>query len=244
MGSIASTISPDTPPAVPDTRFRLVAPVRHTVVITCLFLGTALAGGLYQHAASLKPAAQVHPNVVPLYLSLLALQWGLFLYVWWVGLRRSGTSLASLIGGRWRNPADVGLDVAIAACTWGVWQLFTAAWNRWLGAGHAVSVQPLLPHGALEVSLWIALSLTAGFNEELVFRGYLQRQFAALSGRQWTGTLLQAALFGISHGYQGVVACLKIACFGVLFTCVALWRRSLRPGMFAHAWTDIAAGLF
>jgi len=240
MGSIASTLTPD----VPEERLRLVAPIRHTVVITCVFLAVAAAGGLYQHVASLKPAApHAHPNVVPLYLSLLALQWGLFVYVWWVGLRRSGTSLASLIGGRWRNPADVCIDLAIAACTWGAWQLFTGAWNRWLGAGHAASVQTLLPHGPVEVCLWIALSLTAGFNEELVFRGYLQRQFAALSGRPWMGTLLQAALFGISHGYQGVVACLKIACFGILFGCVALWRRSLRPGMFAHAWTDIAAGL-
>lgn len=241
MGSIASTITP----GVPESRFRLVAPIRHTVVLAGVFLGMAAAGALYQHAASLRAGAtQTHPNVVPLYLSLLALQWGLFLYVWWVGLRRAGTSLADLIGGRWRNPMDVGLDVAIAAGTWGAWQVFVGAWNRWLGPGHAVSVQTLLPHGAVEASLWIALSLTAGFNEELVFRGYFQRQFAALSRSQWLGTLLQAALFGISHGYQGVVACLKIAFFGVLFVRVALWRRSLRPGMLAHAWTDIAAGLF
>jgi membrane protease YdiL (CAAX protease family) len=242
MGSIASTITPE----LPDARFRLVAPLRHTVVLAGVFLGTAAAGALYQRAASQHAAAatQTHPNVVPLYLSLLALQWGLFLYVWWIGLRRNGTSLAGLIGGHWRNPMDVGIDVAIAAGTWGAWQLFALAWNRWLGPGHAVSVQTLLPHGAVEVSLWIALSLTAGFNEELVFRGYFQRQFAALSRSQWLATLLQAALFGVSHGYQGVVACLKIMFFGVLFGRVALWRRSLRPGMLAHAWTDIAAGLF
>ena len=243
MGSIATTFTPAAPDA-PDARDRLVAPLRHTVLLTGLFLGMAAAGAYYQHSARLRAPSQAHPNVLPLYLSLLALQWGLFYYVWRVGLSRTGARLRDLIGGRWSSLTDVWRDVAIAAGTWGAWQLSVAAWNRWLGAGHAVSVQALLPHGPIEVALWIALSLTAGFNEELVFRGYFQRQFAVMSHSRWMGTLLQAVLFGISHGYQGVMACAKIACFGVLFGGVARWRRSLRPGMIAHAWTDIAAGLF
>ena len=35
-----------------------------------------------------------------------------------------------------------------------------------------------------------------------------------------------------------------LLCFGLLFGVVALWRRSLRPGMIAHAATDIMSGLF
>ena len=54
---------------------------------------------------------------------------------------------------------------------------------------------------------------------------------------------LQAAVFGIAHGYQGLRNCVAIAIYGALFTLLALWRKSLRPGMIAHAWTDIAAGL-
>ena len=33
------------------------------------------------------------------------------------------------------------------------------------------------------------------------------------------------------------------AIYGALFTLLALWRKSLRPGMIAHAWTDIVGGL-
>jgi membrane protease YdiL (CAAX protease family) len=55
---------------------------------------------------------------------------------------------------------------------------------------------------------------------------------------------LQALLFGVSHGYQGVDACARIALFGLLFGLIAIWRRNLRAGVVAHAWTDIAAGLF
>jgi hypothetical protein len=39
-------------------------------------------------------------------------------------------------------------------------------------------------------------------------------------------------------------ACVKIACFGALYGLVAIWRGSLRPGMMAHAWSDILSGIF
>jgi len=91
--------------------------------------------------------------------------------------------------------------------------------------------------------LWVLLSISAGFSEELVFRGYLQRQLTALTGSVTVALLLQSALFGIAHGYQGWRSCMAIAVYGALFTMLALWRRSLRPGMTAHAWTDIVGGL-
>jgi CAAX protease family protein len=88
------------------------------------------------------------------------------------------------------------------------------------------------------------LSLSAGFCEEIVFRGYFQRQIAAWTGSQTAAVILQGILFGILHGYQGVAACARIACFGVLYGLVATWRRSLRPGMTAHALTDVLSGIF
>ena len=63
-----------------------------------------------------------------------------------------------------------------------------------------------------------------------------------MTGNRAMGTVLQAVLFGISHGYQGVRATAKITAYALLLTALASWRRSLRPGMLAHAWTDVAAG--
>jgi membrane protease YdiL (CAAX protease family) len=54
--------------------------------------------------------------------------------------------------------------------------------------------------------------------------------------------ILQAILFGISHGYQGFRAIIMIILFGFLFGILALWHKSLRPGMILHAWSDIYAG--
>jgi membrane protease YdiL (CAAX protease family) len=41
-----------------------------------------------------------------------------------------------------------------------------------------------------------------------------------------------------------VEACVKIAIFGMLYGLLALWRGSLRPGMIAHAGSDILSGIF
>jgi membrane protease YdiL (CAAX protease family) len=151
---------------------------------------------------------------------------------------------ASQIGGKWANPKDVLLDCGLAVGVWASWRLVETAWNRWLGAGSAASIQTYLPQRALEILLWIGVSISAGFCEELIFRGYFQKQFETFTHSRWFALFLQAVLFGISHGYQGIEACVKIACFGALYGLLAMWRKSLRPGMTAHAWSDILSGIY
>jgi uncharacterized protein len=101
----------------------------------------------------------------------------------------------------------------------------------------------LLPGNVIEVVLWVMLSMAAGFSEELFYRGYLQKQFFALSGSAAIAVLAQAILFGISHSYQGLKSVLLVTVFGLMFGLLAQWRGSLRPGTIAHAWTDILGGL-
>ena len=68
-------------------------------------------------------------------------------------------------------------------------------------------------------------------------RGYFQRQFEVFTRSKWIALFLQAALFGISHGYQGLGTYVKID--DLRHGLLALWRASLRPGMIAHAGSDI-----
>ncbi len=56
------------------------------------------------------------------------------------------------------------------------------------------------------------------------------------------GALLSAVVFGASHGYEGGARMLLIGVFGFMFGLLAWWRRSLRPGMIAHAWHDALSG--
>jgi len=224
---------------------RPVAPAWHTVLLIAFFLTLSLAGLIFQNSAGPHAVvAKEAPPRVSLYCSLFLGELALVFYVWKGGLRRSGTPMRELIGGRWGSATDALRDVALGAAVWGVWNLIPMAWGRMIGEDHATTVEGFLPTQGIEYLMWLLLSLGAGFCEELVFRGYLMRQFSAWTRHSWVGLLLQSALFGVSHGYQGVLACMKIALFGLAFGLLAMWRRSLRPGMIAHALTDIVSGIF
>ena len=95
-----------------------------------------------------------------------------------------------------------------------------------------------VPQNALEATAFLAAGHTAGFVEEFVFRGYLQRQLTAFSGSVVIGSALQILLFTQGHYFQGLVRLIPVAIFGLLFTILALWRKSLRPGMIAHGLSD------
>ncbi len=101
----------------------------------------------------------------------------------------------------------------------------------------------LAPQNALELLLWVILSISAGICEELTFRGYLLQQFSRASGKIWIGVLASSLLFGIAHGYEGVSGMIAITLYGALFCILAIKRGSLRPGMMAHAWQDIFSGI-
>jgi CAAX protease family protein len=231
-------------PGIKSFSPELVAPRWHTVLFVALFVALTISGALFQGAAHSQPGKVLeHPHLVPLYLSLILMEWGLFFYVW-IGLRRSGTKLRDLIGGRWRHYKDIAVDASLALGLWTVWMIVEKGWDRWLGPSHAASIQTFLPRQWSEILLWVGVSISAGICEEVVFRGYFQRQFEAFTCSKWFALFLQAVLFGVAHGYQGLEACVKIAIFGALYGLLALWRGSLRPGMIAHGGSDILSGIF
>jgi len=220
---------------------KLIAPVWHTALLVSIFLGVTIAGALFQrHAQSSPGMLQQHPNVVPLYLSVIAVEWFL-VYGVWAGMRSRGVRVRDLVGGRWDSARKVLTDIVLAIVVWILWITIQAGVSRMVPS-HAKSVSALLPQRPLEVVLWIATSLTAGFCEEVAFRGYFQKQFEAMTQSSATGVILQAILFGISHGYQGLRAIVMIVLFGLLYGILVLWRKSLRPGMILHAWSDVYAG--
>jgi hypothetical protein len=57
------------------------------------------------------------------------------------------------------------------------------------------------------------------------------------------GVVASALVFGSGHIYEGPRGVFLIAVFGALFGLLAIYRRSLRAGMMAHAWHDLIAGL-
>jgi membrane protease YdiL (CAAX protease family) len=117
------------------------------------------------------------------------------------------------------------------------------AWQRLFGRAPEAGIRGLLPRDTLERIAWCVVALSVGFCEEVVYRGYLQKQLAALSGRVTLGLALQAALFGIAHLEQGFGAAGRVGLYGVGLGALALFRGSLVPGIIAHVAIDLAVGL-
>ena len=232
-------------PVKPADGRRLIAPLWHTALLIAFLLALAACGAYaQQHAKPGPELVERRGSTVPLYLSLIVAEWGLLRFVVAGGLKRTGTSLRDLLGERWSGWKDVARDVVLALAAWAVWTLSTPLLLHALGNDTAKDIAALLPQSPLEIALWVALSITAGFCEEAIFRGYLQKQLQAITGSALVALILQAVIFGVSHGYQGLRNVIAIAIFGMLYGAIALWRRSLKPGMIMHAWTDIFSGIF
>ena len=224
------------PPAVPPTRSSdsAVAPAWHTAIVLCVMLGLSLVGARVDLGAIL--------GRVPSYLFIIVVEWATVAFIWW-GLNRRGVRLSDVVGGRWARGLDVLRDFGI-----GIAFIFIFG-GAVEGIGYLLKVVPpqevreMLPQTGFEMVAWVLLSLTGGFCEEVIFRGYLQRQLSAFTHSLVGGIVFQAIAFGLSHGYQGWKLMSLIALYGACFGTLAHWRSSLRPGIVGHALQDIASGL-
>ncbi len=211
-----------------------------------LVIGAAVTGlGLLAQRGPAGGAAggqlASHSQAIPIYLTAIVMDWALF-YYGWAGVHRRGGSLWSLSGGRWTSWRGVAVDLAIALPFWLVWEGAAYAVATVLGPSSTKSVDSLLPHSLLEIFLWSATCVTAGICEEMVFRGYLQRQLHALGGSIAAAVACQGVIFGIFHGYQGWKNVITISVLGILFGLLAAWRKNLRANMIVHAWADFWEG--
>jgi len=114
------------------------------------------------------------------------------------------------------------------------------------------TVESIAPATAFELLLWIGISLTAGFCEEHIFRGYLLRQalsfFRIVGAPQRFATVLSIAvtslLFGSLHLYEGVGGAIFVGMLGLVFAILALRFGNLRAVIVAHSAQDFLVGLF
>ncbi len=100
----------------------------------------------------------------------------------------------------------------------------------------------ITPKTGFELLVWLGLAATGGFCEELVFRGYLTRQFSVWTGSYVFAVVLQGIAFGLAHGYYHKIM-VVVMLQGWLLGLLAYWRKSLRPGMLAHGLQDAIGGL-
>lgn len=212
----------------------LLAPAWHTRALVALLLAVAATGLLLD--PTLLPVLSTQALAVRAYVPLVLANVLLCAYASGVGLKRN------LLAELWARPRGrsarwpvelaigVGLALGLVAAESGL--------QRLLGLPESVAAHSLMPRNLGDKLSWVLVAALVGFAEELVFRGYLQRQLTAMSGRLTVGVLVQALLFGIAHGEQGAAAVARFAAYGFALGSVAAWRRTLLPTVLAHVLVD------
>jgi hypothetical protein len=229
-------------PLHPQSDSQSIAPAWHTAGVLLLLLGLVALGLATRGAISAGHASHRALG----YSITIAAEWLIVGFIA-LGSRWGGASLRTLAGRiapDWRSILrDLGLAVAYLVAAnlilAGLGQLLA----RIMGPASQGFLNGLLPQGPLESALFLLLAFTAGFCEETIFRGYLQRQFTVWTGSAAAGIVIQGVLFGAAHAYQGLNQVVIIAVYGCMFGLMALWRQSLRPGMIAHFVQDAVGGL-
>jgi hypothetical protein len=219
-----------------------VASARHTIGLLLALLAIAILGAIYSPISE-WPATLAGPRArVFLYIRILALQCLWVGYVWF-GMRHSPASMRALVDDarwtvlRWLRYLTIGL----------------AGWVAYLamGAGLSKVLHPslealrglaaMLPHSPAERTLWAVFAVTVGVCEEIVYRGYLMRQFQALTSNTFVAIVLQAFCYGLVHLFFPVQMLAGVVVLGLLLGGLAVWQKSLVPGMVLHVAVGLAA---
>jgi membrane protease YdiL (CAAX protease family) len=85
----------------------------------------------------------------------------------------------------------------------------------------------------------LAVALTAGFGEEVVFRAYAISRMQEAGYSRRAALVVPWAVFAVLHLYQGPIAVVLIGAVAAVFVWLYQWQRSIWPVMVAHALFDI-----
>lgn len=221
-------------------------PARYACWVDSLFLALGIPAGIWVISkimtASFPVAAYGYPEqrFFFWFSAGVIVEW-LFVVGLWFLLRRRRSSFAAM--GVWRFgtwPAWV-LAVSLAA--------LSIASNLRLFPRMGIPISSaFFPHG-FHLFAALVLGVTAGFCEEVLFRGFLMTQFAEAGYGKVMQVLVPGAAFGLAHaGYlnQGFLVWLGIAVptafLGMMWgIAYLLGRRSLVPTMVAHFLNDATA---
>ena len=161
---------------------------------------------------------------------------------WWK-LGRSGASLGLIVPQGWRLWVAIALPLLAAA--------FMASQSAALATqprlieqarGQMGGVHQLLPHTAGELRVFIALAITAGICEEVLYRGFLIG-YAARFMPAVVAVALTSVAFGFGHLYQGPTNAVRTGVVGLVMGLAYLAIGAVWPLMLVHAIVDIGGGL-
>lgn len=164
-------------------------------------------------------------------------------FVIWLAYARPVGDLGFALPHGWR--LSVGLGIIIGSIAFAAAQIVSV---RRASPPTLAAIRPkldryafLLPHHQREFRWFSVLAFTAGFCEELLYRGYLGWVLHWWMG--WVGAIaFGVALFGVAHAYQGAGGAIRATLAGVFMGAVFLVTQWVVPAMVAHAMIDFGSG--
>jgi uncharacterized protein len=160
----------------------------------------------------------------------------------WVANDRSWASFGFFVPGGWRLWTSVAVFLLLAAYFASAVATLARSPDARAGARQQVgTLTAVLPHTRTELYWFGGVSLTAGFCEEFLFRGYFIWALAPWLG-WWGAAALSALIFAIGHAYQGWNGVLRTGIVGGFFTLAVAVFNSLWPAIALHALIDLANG--
>jgi len=152
--------------------------------------------------------------------------WAAVLLWWW--MHRKKATFAELY--LTRSSAlciDIGLGLVLGVLWVGVYGLFDVVSWRDMFTLHGAKL-PSIP-----------ASLSAGFCEEFLYRGFLFWLLAAAGAGKGSRLIAASLAFGLAHCFWGPWGMAWTTVLGFTFGLAVLWRGNVWPVVAAHAFLDL-----
>lgn len=162
---------------------------------------------------------------------------------YWLYAGRPWSALKLTMPEGWRLAVAVALVAAYS-----VYQLYSIAQLRRDPAlresvrPQVAAVADVVPHTRPELSKFTAVSFTAGFCEEFLYRGYFLWALAPWLG-WWGAVALSTVCFALGHAYQGWLGVLRTGIVGALYALTVWLLDSLWPAIVLHVLVDVFGGV-
>ena len=163
--------------------------------------------------------------------------------VLWVANERTWTSFGFSVPDGWRLWTSITLVLLLAAYqAYAVTTLARSSEARASARQQIGTLSAVVPHTRTEMYWFGGVSLTAGFCEEFLYRGYFVWVFSPWLG-WWGAAALSLPFFAMGHLYQGWNGVLRTGMVGAFFTLVVAILGSLWPAIALHALIDLGSGM-
>jgi membrane protease YdiL (CAAX protease family) len=152
--------------------------------------------------------------------------WGAVLLWWWMHRKKAAFGELYLT-----RSTSLGLDIGLGL-------ILGAFWVAVYGLFDVVSLRNMFTFHAVKL-VSVPASLSAGFCEEFLYRGFLFWLLLAAGGGKGSRLAITSVAFGLAHCFWGPWGMAWTTMLGFTFGLAVLWRGNVWPAVVAHALLDL-----